>query len=333
MITILGIKWAATFNVWIFILIAGIISCYFYRQYKVRRAIALLAGKWQSFVIENFLPYRQWLQLLFYSVAMICLGLAYLRPQWHKKELKIAQKGRDLLIGLDVSRSMLAQDCTPDRLAVAKKKIKTLLSKLDCERVGLLLFSGSAFVQCPFTTDYSAFYMFLDQVDAETISSGSTALDAAIGKGLELFEQAPDRKTKLMVLLTDGEDFSSNLSSLKERAKKENLHIFTIGAATQQGAPIPLYDHEGKKSGHQKDNKGNVVISKLNEGILRTLSKDAGGHYIALSQDQSDIQQLIKYIERYEKERFEDKQVNQFDDKYHYFLFAALCFFIAAWIL
>ncbi len=118
---------------------------------------------------------------------------------------------------------MLATDCQPNRLDYAKKKIKRLLSKLKCERVGLILFSGEAFVQCPLTTDYSAFHMYLDQVDAELISSVMTAIDKAIKQTLQSFSLQQGRKNKLLVLFTDGEDFSRNLTGVKRKAKREGL--------------------------------------------------------------------------------------------------------------
>ncbi len=328
-----GIRWASLFYWWVIPLLVLIATCYLYRQYKVRLAVVYIAGKWQSLIIQNFIPYRHYLKALFFGLALLFLGMAVLRPQWHEHEKIIAQEGRDVLIALDISRSMLATDCAPNRLVVAKKKIRQLLSMLQCERVGLILFSGSAFMQCPLTTDYSAFNMFLDHVDVETISSGSTALDAAIGQALQTFKAIPDKKNSLLVVFTDGEDFSSNLAGLKSEAIKKNMRIFTLGIGTQEGAPIPLYNEDGNQIGHQKDAKGNVVISQLNEGILHTLSSDVGGHYFPVTKDKADLQKLVDRITRFEKERFEDKQVSQFDDKYHYFLLIAFCFLLFEWML
>ena len=243
------------------------------------------------------------------------------------------QEGRDLFIALDVSRSMLARDYEPDRLNFAKKKIKRLLHTLDCERVGLLLFSGTAFVQCPLTSDHAAFTMFLDSVDVETISSGTTALDLAIKKVLEAFGQNPDRKNKLLVLYTDGEDFSSNLAGVKRQAHQEGLHIFTMGVGTPEGAPIPLLDEKGKPKGHQLDQKGAVVISRLNEGILHTLAADSGGAYIRLTQDDTDIKALMRQVQQFEKEQLEDKKFATLEEQYPYFLLISLISFALEWLL
>lgn len=328
-----GIRWASITSLWIMPILVVIMLCYLYRQYKVRIVLHRIAGKWQSFIVHHFVLYREYMKAIFFGSALFFLGIALLRPQWHEQEKVIIQEGRDILIALDISRSMLATDCAPNRLAVAKKKIKQLLAMLPCERVGLILFSGSACMQCPLTTDYTAFKMFLDHVDVETISSGSTALDAALRQALQAFGTMREHKNKLLVIFTDGEDFSSNLSQFKKEAQQQSLRIFTIGIGTQEGAPIPLYDEKGNQIGHQKDAKGNVVISQRNEGILHTLATDVGGVYVSCTRDEADIAKLVERIIRFEKERFEDKHVVQFDDKYHYFVLLSLCCLLLEWVI
>ncbi len=328
-----GVTWASLYNLRVLPLIIIIIGCYLYRQSKINSVIEHLAGRWRSLVIRNFSPYKQYLRVTLFVVGLLCLFFALLRPQWHRRQETIAQEGRDLFIALDISRSMLATDCYPNRLALAKKKIKQLLQMLDCERVGLILFSGSGFVQCPLTTDYAAFHMFLDHVDVETISSGTTALDAALQQSLEAFNAGAQRKNKLLVVFTDGEDFSRNLMQTKQEAKKANMSIFTLGVGTVEGAPIPIYNETGKQVGHQKDSKGNVVISQLNDGILYTLANDVGGMYLPITKDSSDLKKLVARIHDFEKEHFEDKQVARLDDKYHYFLLASLFCFLLEWLL
>lgn len=327
------IKWAALEYLWLLpVIIAGIVLV-FYRMYLRKKAVSLLAGQWSSVVMKNHRPRWHNVKSILLSVGMLFLWIALLRPQWTKREETVAQEGRDLLIGLDISRSMLATDCVPNRLMAAKTKIKRLLNLLDCERVGLVLFSGSAFVQCPLTTDYGAFLMYLDHVDAETISSGTTALDAALKTSLETYGAVPNKKTKLLVLFTDGEDFSDNLKQYKDKAQEEGLHVFTIGVGTPEGAPIPLYNEEGKKIGHQKDGKGNAVITQLNERVLHELARNAGGSYMQLTQNNNDIKKLAQQIARFEKEQFEEKKVAQLDDKYHYFLMISFLCFALEWIL
>ena len=321
-----GITWASTHYMWIFILSGLIIALYCYYHYRVRTVVQLLAGRWQSLLIVNYYPHRQYLKTMFFAFATLLMAAALMRPQWNKREQVIAQEGRDILIALDISKSMLAQDCGPNRLEYAKKKIKKLLALLESERVGLLLFSGSAMVQCPLTTDYGAFHMFLDHVDVETISSGSTAIDGALKETMRLFENSPEGKHKLMVLFTDGEDFSTELAPIKAQAKKQGVRIVTMGMGTPEGAPIPLYDNNGLISGHQKDRDGKIVISQRNDEMLRGLAHDLEGIYIPTSTDQTDLKSVVNYVQRFEKGRFEDKKIHQLQDQYHWFLLGALLF-------
>lgn len=329
-----GIIWAAPGNWWFFPAIIVALFVLIWAYIKRAKIIALLADpQWQSQLIVHYSAVRALLKVLLFSMALLLLFCALLRPSWHKKEEVVEQEGREILIALDVSRSMLAQDYKANRLEFSKKKIRNLLSALSSERVGLLLFSGSAIVQCPLTTDYSAFYMFLDQVDAESIASGTTALDQALHKTIELFKAAPARKNKLLVVLTDGEDFSSNLSALKQQAQEIGLTIFTLGVATPEGAPIPVLNRRGESIGHQKDEHGAVVISRLNEGILRNLALDAGGTYMQASADDADIQTLAHKVQQFEKERFEDKKVAQLEEQYYYFVGGALICLLLEWVL
>ena len=328
------ITWGATENLIVAPILILAIFFLFYRFRRSKRAAKLLAASsLAAKMLRNFSSAKLLSKMVLMTLGMLFLFLALLRPQWNRREETVMQEGRDLFIALDVSRSMLARDYEPDRLNFAKKKIKRLLHTLDCERVGLLLFSGTAFVQCPLTSDHAAFTMFLDSVDVETISSGTTALDLAIKKVLEAFGQNPDRKNKLLVLYTDGEDFSSNLAGVKRQAHQEGLHIFTMGVGTPEGAPIPLLDEKGKPKGHQLDQKGAVVISRLNEGILHTLAADSGGAYIRLTQDDTDIKALMRQVQQFEKEQLEDKKFATLEEQYPYFLLISLISFALEWLL
>jgi len=304
------------------------------RFYKTRRAANKLACPSRiSILFKNFSFARQVLKIVLMSIGIASLFLSLLRPAWSKKEEIVEQEGRDLFVAIDISRSMLAQDYKPNRLEFAKQKIKNLVNQLQSERVGLIVFSGATSVQCPLTADYGAFFMFLDQLDVETISSGTTALDQPIKKALEMFKGMKSKKNKLLVIFTDGEDFSSNLAGVRQEAAKEGLTIFTMGVGTEEGVPIPLFDEKGNQIGHIKDKKGNVVISRLNEGILRSLAQETGGIYIKLTNDDKDVSKLVAMVEKFEKEKFEDKKLPTLDEKYNYFLLVSFVCFVLEWLL
>ena len=329
------IHWARPEVVWRLLpIFIGAALLLWYRLYKTGRAVSFLAVPMrQKQLFVHYSYAKKLLKATLYLVGIGGLIVAAMRPQWHETEQVIAQEGRDLLVALDISKSMLATDLQPDRLAFAKQKIKQLIAELSSERLGLLLFSGSTFLQCPLTTDAAAFTMFLDAIDVETISSGTTAIDQAIKEAIRVFSKMPERKNKLLIIFTDGEDFSSNLTAVKKVAKKIGLHIITVGVGTDEGAPIPLYDHKGNKKGHQLDSKGNVVISRMNEGILHRLAEDTGGLFVPITEDRRDVTQIKTFISQFEKERLEDKTIKQFDDQYHWALLLSFVCFALEWLL
>ena len=332
--TLFGITLAAFENIWVLgCAIIVIIGLWFYYHNYQKNIIKLVVKQWQKLMIPAYFHYKFIIKAIVFAVGILFLAFALLRPQWGQKEEVIQQEGRELFIGLDISRSMLATDIKPTRLTFAKTKIKKLVQMLSADRVGLLVFASDAIVQCPLTRDTAAFNLFLDSIDVETISAGSTALDQALSKIVGLFADMPTRKNKLAVLFTDGEDFSSNLSLIKEQARQQGVHIFTYGVGTEQGAPVPLINDTGQIIGHQKDQQGNVVFSRLNQGILQALSRESGGIYIAPTQQNEDLESLVAHVERYEKEKFDDKQMHTQEERYPYFLGISFFCFLIEWLL
>lgn len=329
-----GITWAGTHTLWyvsVFILSSVILI---YRYIQWHRVVHFLTTHTHArTVLLNFSLVRRILGTALFFIGMLFLILALFQPQWNKKEDVVHQQGRDLFIALDISRSMLAADCVPNRLLCAKEKIKQLVQNLACERVGLIIFSGSTFVQCPLTSDYGAFLMFLNQIDAETISSGATRLDEAIKTALRSFQALKECQHKLLVIVTDGEDFSPDLTGVQQQAKDLCLHIFTWGIGTRAGAPVPCVDELGKLKGHQKDANGAVVISCLHEDTLAKIAHESGGYYVPMSHDDTDIKKIVSVVAKYEKNAFEDRTISRYEEQYPWFIAVSLICFCLEWFL
>jgi len=330
----LGIFWCQPENSIYFLVLLAAMALLFYRGMRSFKLIALL-GK----IINGhiFLHHTSRMRVIIkssvWALGMFFLFLVLLHPCWNTKDETVVQEGRDLFIALDISASMLAQDIPPSRLEFAKQKIRALVNALPSERIGLILFSGSSFVQCPLTRDRSAFFMYLDQIDVDTIASGTTAIDQAISHALIAFKEGSNQKNKLLVLFTDGEDFSNNLATVKQEAQAQRLSIFTVGIGTAQGAPIPTYDTHAKQSGHLKDHTGTVVISALNEEMLQSLAADVGGIYIHPTQDAHDLSKLINIVQQKEKEMIEERTMAQREEQYPWFLMISFIFLAIEWLL
>lgn len=301
-----------------------------YKFFWKKKLINILGEKY----LFNFSSKIYNLKLVLILIGTVFLVLALLRPRWGSlNDDVVVQEGRDLLIALDISRSMLAQDFAPNRLSFAKTKIKKLVNSLQTDRVGLMPFSESPFVLCPLTNDYAAFFMYLDSIDSKTLLSGSTSLEKALEKAISVFSSQNQKKNKILVVFTDGEDFSTNLSGVKQKAEEIGLKIFTIGIGTLQGAPIPIIDDNGVVIGYEKDLDGSVVISKLNESLLQSLSYDSGATYIRVIDNDQDINNLVSKIILFEKEKFDSKNFSAAPERYHYFALGAFLCFILEWLL
>lgn len=330
----MGIHWIASEQAYLLIFLLIPILLLVYRAFHAKVIYRALGAQVEGMV---FLKHASWIRFCVTSgaffIGLLFLMISLLRPAWNKHEEKIVSEGRDLFIALDISKSMLAQDCLPNRLECAKKKIKLLVNELRSDRVGLLLFAGSSMVSCPLTSDIKAFSLFLDQIDSTSIASGSTAIDKAIMHVMNIFKKMGDKKNKLLVIFTDGEDFSPNLSQVKKEAADQGLALFTVGIGTIQGAPIPLYDHYANQIGHQKNQNGEVVISQLGEQTLSQLAQDVGGTYIKSTDDNQDIKIIAKSVRKFDKERSEERKIMRYEDQFRYFLMVSFICFLIEWLL
>lgn len=328
-----GINWETLENIKYFPLILIVFLFLIIRYKKSTKIITILSVKERKKeLFLNYSPFKKLLKIFLFLIGLLFLFLSLLSPTWDEKQQEFKQEGREIFIALDISRSMLAKDFSMSRLELSKKKIKTLLNLIDTDRISLILFSGTAFVQCPLTRDFAVFESFLDSVDVELISSGTTAIDQAINLVLKKCLEN-SKKNKLLLIFTDGEDFSSDLAGVKQRAQKDGLHIFSIGVATEQGAPIPLYDDKGKQIGNQLDKNGKIVITRLNEGILKALSTESGGCYVKITKNDDDTKEIIKKILEYEKESLGEKEIKYYEQKYPYFVAVSFLCFALDWLL
>ena len=221
--------------------------------------------------------------------AYTCLVIGLAEPKWGFEWREVQQKGVDIMLALDVSRSMKAQDIKPNRLERARREIIDLINLLQGDRIGLIAFAGVGFVQCPLTTDYKAVAMFLDHLNEELIPVPGTSLGDAIRLGVKSLKEASELNTqgKAMILITDGEDQDSQPVEAAEDALKEGVKVFTIGMGQDSGAPIPL-----PQGGFKKDANGNVVVTRLGEATLQKIAAITGGRYVRSTTGDLDLRDI-----------------------------------------
>jgi Ca-activated chloride channel family protein len=280
----------------------------------------------------SFSPRKQRWKVALLVLALLFLLFSLARPQLGTKLTLMKREGVDIVIALDCSASMLAEDFKPNRLEKAKQEVNGLIARLQGDRVGLVAFAGVAFIQCPLTIDYSAAQMFLDIMDVNLIPQPGTAIGDAIHTSTKAFNQK-ERKYKVLILLTDGEDHDSDPLGAAEEAEREGIRIYTIGIGSTQGEPIPLRDNRGGITGYKKDEEGGVVVSKLDETTLQKIALTTGGKYYHATTGEMELDKIYDDISKMEKKELEGKLMVQYEDRYQYFLFIAVVLLVGEFLL
>lgn len=260
-------------------------------------------------------------------IALGFLILTLARPQIGARLTMTKRYGVDIMIAIDTSLSMLAEDIKPNRMEKAKMEISSLIDKLKGDRVGILTFAGDSFIQCPLTLDYSAAKMFLSVIEPGMIPRPGTAIGDAIKTAAKSFTKK-ERKHKVLILITDGEDHDTNPVEAAGEAKKEGVMIYTIGIGTKKGEPIPMIDESGKVNGYKKDKSGEVVMTKLDEGTLQKIAFITDGEYYHATAGGFELDSIYDEIGRMEKKELSSRLFTQYEDRFQYFLgiaFILLC--------
>lgn len=264
--------------------------------------------------------------LIILSILLLILALA--NPQIGSKIEEVKQVGIDVYILLDVSLSMKAEDIKPSRLEKAKHDIAKLIQKLKGDRIGLIVFSGKAFIQFPLTTDYAAANLFLSAVSVNSVPQPGTAIGPAIKLALNSFKKDEETQ-KAIVIITDGEDHEGELDTPIEEANNSNIKIYAIGLGSPQGAPIPVYSSDGAQVGYKKDASGNIVLTKLDETTLQEITSKANGKYYQGSNTDDELGMIYDNLANLEGSEYGATKITEYEDRYYYFLIPALLILIA----
>ena len=230
---------------------------------------------------------------------------------------------------LDVSNSMLAQDYTPNRLERAKLAISRITDKLQGDRIGLIIFAGSSFVQLPITSDYVSAKMFLNNISTESVPIQGTAIGSAIDLALRSFRSfsAQSDQSRAVIVITDGENHEDDAVAAATTAAEAGVKVYTIGVGSADGQPIPL------KGGLLKDKEGNIVVTKLDEDTLKAVAEAGGGAYVHAGNDDFGHTPIIDDIKKMQEEEYSSVVFEEYDEQFMYFLGVALALFALEMII
>ncbi|MGB1041074.1 MAG: VWA domain-containing protein [Flavobacteriales bacterium] len=274
---------------------------------------------------NNFSSIRNSIKFSFLLIGISCLIIGLANPQFGKKEVEMSASGIDMIIGIDVSNSMLAKDLSPNfnRLEVTKLAIKNLLNQLSGDRVGVVVFAGTAYSYIPITNDYEYIKQELNSINPGMLSAQGTSISSAIEVSLESFGESTSKKA--ILVFSDGENHEENAIDAAEKAIKNGVKIYTIGMGTNKAVPIPM-----NRFGNEfhKDKSGNTVMTKLNEDILKKISREGKGKYLRANKTKVNTERIIKDINKLEKTTFKKKSFLEYEDKFQWALGFGLLFLL-----
>jgi len=286
-------------------------------------------------LIKELIPYssrrKRVIKVVLFLAGFSSLILALCNLQTGSKLKEVKREGADIIVCLDVSNSMLAQDLSPNRLTRAKYALEKMIDMLEGDRLGLVIFAGEAYVQLPITTDYAAAKMFLSSIGPNMVPVQGTNLSDAIKKGSEAFSN-DEGKNRAIILITDGENHEPEAVEAAEEAAKKGIMINTIGIGSQNGVPIPLIEN-GVIKGYRKDKEGQTIVTRLNSDLLKTIAGKANGVFVQASQADLGLNAVLDKIGELDKAQLESKMYTDYEDQFQWFLALALVLFFIEFLI
>ena len=297
----------------------------------------LLLQLWKRYVQNKFISkkllkklspnrslFKSVLKIIVLCLAFMCLIIALVNPKVGTKLETIKREGVDIVFAIDVSKSMLAEDIAPNRLEKSKQLVTQIINNLASDRIGIIAYAAKAFPQLPITTDYASAKMFLQSMNTDMLSSQGTAIDEAIQLARTYYDDE-EQTNRVLIIISDGEDHNDIATNIAEEASEEGIRIFTIGVGDINGGPIPI-KRNGIVLNYKKDNKGETVITRLNEETLKSIAAEANGKYINGANTNQVVEEIREILNKMDKKEFEAKQFAEYKDQFQWFLGLGLFF-------
>ena len=294
----------------------------FIQNWKKRKLREFGHEKLVKRLMPNVSSVQPIIKFVLFSFAVISLLIGLANLQFGSKVEEVKREGIDLMIALDVSNSMLAEDLSPNRLERSKRAIYQLIQKLHNDRLGIIVFAGDAYVQLPITTDYSSAKLFLETIGTDIVPTQGTSIGAAINLAMESFD-FENGTSKSIIVITDGENHEDDANEAASEAASKDVTVHTIGMGSEKGAPIPVYK-KGAQIDFRKDNEGNTIVTKLNEPMLKEIATAGNGSYVRANNANAGLSIIMNEIDKMEKKEFGSKSFKDYEDRFQIFLIIAL---------
>ncbi len=295
---------------------------YLYRRWRRKKLRNIGDPSLINSLVRNYSGSKPFIKFILTMLAYASLLIALANPQIGTKLEEVQRKGVEIVVALDVSNSMLAEDIKPNRLDRAKQEISKLIDKLENDKIGLVVFAGKPFIQLPLTTDFAAAKLMLSTINTDMISSQGTAIGAAIETAEGMYSE-DNTKSRVLIIISDGENHEDDAISAAKSAYEHNIIINCIGMGTIEGGPIPIYQNN-RITGFLKDNQNNTVMTKLVPEVLQQVALAANGDFYTAAD--MDLSNILDHINKMEKLEFGSKQFTNYESRFQYFLGLALLF-------
>lgn len=306
---------------WLLLIVPVVVAAYVYITRRKRKQLQAFGdAELLKELMPNASRVRPNVRFILEITALVLLIVALAQPQYGTKEQTIRREGIEVMMALDISNSMLAEDVAPSRLERAKQLLSKLVDKMSDDKVGLVVFAGEAFVQLPITADYVSAKMFLQNIQPDLIKTQGTALGAAINTAVRSFGTNESEAARLIILITDGENHEDDALAAAKAAKERGIEILVVGIGKPEGSPIPVPG----TNNFRKDRQGNVVVSKLNEDMCKEIAGAGGGIYVRCDNTNTAMRAIDNEVEKLATAEIETKVFTDYNEQYQSFVFLAL---------
>lgn len=323
--------WEDGFYLWFLLLIPLLYGGYWWhRREQGKRRSEYFDNRLVQQLRKNFWKTGDKVRLISFMVATLFFIVALAGPKIGTEVREVQRKGVNMMVALDLSTSMNAEDVRPSRLEKAKFEINRLINRLQGDRIGLLIFTDQAFLQVPFTTDYSALRLFIDIANSDQMPSGGTNFSAAMRTALESFnsldEQEQGNAANVLLFVGDGENHGPGYDSELQELVEDNVITFSIGIGTPDGASIPVYNENGTLTSYERDSDGNIITTRLESQTMQDIANAGGGEYYEIRSGSDNIEPFFSRLDELERGEFSSQEFADYKNQYQILLVIGLFF-------
>ena len=323
--------WEDSIYLWFILLIPLLWGGYLlYKQRQGQRRSEYFDERLVKQLRKNYWRIGDKIRVVTFMIAALFFIVALAGPKIGTEVREVQRKGVNMMVALDLSSSMNAEDVRPSRLEKAKFEINRLINRLQGDRIGLLIFTDQAFLQVPFTTDYSALRLFIDIANSEQMPSGGTNFSAAMRTAMESFnsldEQESGNAADVLLFVGDGENHGGGYKGPLETLVDNDVVIFSVGIGTPSGAPIPVYNENGSLVSYERDNQGNTVSTRLQSQTMRDIANAAGGEYYEIRSGSDNIEPFFSKLDELERGEFSSQEFADYKNQYQVLLVIGMLF-------